>query len=331
MHYIMIGFIILALIGFKGVIDGHQSKQAETTNQSSSLAIIIAVLLGIALILCIAYMCDALMYIYVFVMFILPVILLVFIIRRKNKLKEWQKQQDIERQIAQMVEQKIKDAKAEQRKLAEEKQKEREQREQGQRRFNEKWRKKESIRKQEEQLNRMVRNLAWRDIKEDGQDREQLRKVRDIEEWRKEQEWRKQEIERLLNLPAQKSTSSTSYEIPESNRQLLKAEFHRIRETEKQEKDIRKQRAEVARQHMIEFNKSMDEKKIERDKMTPGLRYNILRRDGFRCRLCGRTAEDGVTLEVDHIVPISKGGLTEESNLRTLCKDCNRGKGAKIE
>ena len=35
-------------------------------------------------------------------------------------------------------------------------------------------------------------------------------------------------------------------------------------------------------------------------------------------------------LEVDHIIPIIKGGLTKEDNLQTLCWKCNRSKGAKI-
>jgi 5-methylcytosine-specific restriction endonuclease McrA len=69
----------------------------------------------------------------------------------------------------------------------------------------------------------------------------------------------------------------------------------------------------------------------ERSKMTPKLRYEILRRDGFRCKICGRGEEDGVKLHVDHIIPVSKGGKTEEENLRTLCEDCNLGKGARIE
>ena len=69
----------------------------------------------------------------------------------------------------------------------------------------------------------------------------------------------------------------------------------------------------------------------ERNKMTQSLRYNILRRDGFRCQLCGATAADGAKLEVDHIVPISKGGLTEPANLRTLCSQCNRGKQDKFD
>ena len=73
------------------------------------------------------------------------------------------------------------------------------------------------------------------------------------------------------------------------------------------------------------------QKEKERKKMTPSLRYNILKRDNFKCCLCGRSAKDGVQLEVDHIIPIAKGGKTEPSNLRTLCFDCNRGKGIKIE
>lgn len=69
----------------------------------------------------------------------------------------------------------------------------------------------------------------------------------------------------------------------------------------------------------------------ERGKLTAGMRYDILRRDGFKCKICGRSAEDGVKLHVDHIIPVSKGGKTEWDNLRTLCQDCNLGKSNKIE
>ena len=55
-------------------------------------------------------------------------------------------------------------------------------------------------------------------------------------------------------------------------------------------------------------------------------RFLVLRRDEYRCQMCGRDASDGVKLEVDHIHPRSKGGTNEMSNLQTLCKDCNRGK-----
>lgn len=72
-------------------------------------------------------------------------------------------------------------------------------------------------------------------------------------------------------------------------------------------------------------------KKHERQLLTPGLRYDIMKRDGFRCVICGKTAEDGVKLHVDHIKPISKGGLTVPDNLRTLCQDCNLGKSDKYD
>jgi 5-methylcytosine-specific restriction endonuclease McrA len=66
----------------------------------------------------------------------------------------------------------------------------------------------------------------------------------------------------------------------------------------------------------------------ERKKLTAGLRYLIMTRDNYRCLLCGASGtEKGVRLEVDHIKPIAKWGKTEESNLRTLCKSCNKGKG----
>lgn len=60
------------------------------------------------------------------------------------------------------------------------------------------------------------------------------------------------------------------------------------------------------------------------------LRFLVLRRDNFRCVACGRSPATiaGLVLEVDHIVPWSKGGETLAANLRTLCFDCNRGKGA---
>ena len=69
----------------------------------------------------------------------------------------------------------------------------------------------------------------------------------------------------------------------------------------------------------------------QRRLMTPSLRYDIMKRDGFRCVICGRGAEDGVKLHVDHIKPVSKGGKTTPSNLRTLCQDCNIGKSAKYD
>lgn len=69
----------------------------------------------------------------------------------------------------------------------------------------------------------------------------------------------------------------------------------------------------------------------ERAKMSDSLRYDILKRDGFRCVICGASAQDGVKLHVDHIIPVAKGGKTTRSNLRTLCSSCNLGKRDKYD
>jgi hypothetical protein len=62
------------------------------------------------------------------------------------------------------------------------------------------------------------------------------------------------------------------------------------------------------------------------------VRYEVLRRDSFRCVLCGRSpaTHPGIALHVDHVVPESKGGPTQTANLRTLCEECNVGKGNRV-
>jgi hypothetical protein len=58
------------------------------------------------------------------------------------------------------------------------------------------------------------------------------------------------------------------------------------------------------------------------------LRWQVLQRDRFTCRADGASPAltAGVELQVDHIVPWSKGGETVLENLQTLCSRCNLGK-----
>lgn len=69
----------------------------------------------------------------------------------------------------------------------------------------------------------------------------------------------------------------------------------------------------------------------QRALMTSALRTRIKERDGYTCKQCGISTEKEphLLLEIDHILPVSKGGLTTEENLQTLCWRCNRSKGAK--
>lgn len=70
----------------------------------------------------------------------------------------------------------------------------------------------------------------------------------------------------------------------------------------------------------------------QRALMTARLRTWIKNRDSHTCVQCriSVTAEPHLLLEVDHITPVSKGGLSTPENLQTLCWRCNRAKGAKM-
>ncbi|MDO4374424.1 MAG: HNH endonuclease [Clostridia bacterium] len=72
--------------------------------------------------------------------------------------------------------------------------------------------------------------------------------------------------------------------------------------------------------------------KEQRALMTKKLREYIKKRDNYTCCTCGNSthAEPNLLLEIDHIIPVAKGGLTEESNLQTLCWKCNRSKSDKV-
>jgi len=58
------------------------------------------------------------------------------------------------------------------------------------------------------------------------------------------------------------------------------------------------------------------------------LRYQVLAQSDGRCALCGATKKER-PLDVDHIIPRSRGGKTVLENLQLLCSKCNRTKGNK--
>lgn len=55
------------------------------------------------------------------------------------------------------------------------------------------------------------------------------------------------------------------------------------------------------------------------------LRFEVFKRDSFTCQYCGQSAPN-VVLEVDHLLPVSKGGDNDILNLITSCWTCNNGK-----
>jgi len=63
-------------------------------------------------------------------------------------------------------------------------------------------------------------------------------------------------------------------------------------------------------------------------KIPQKLKISVLDRDSRKCLWCGRSATEGVTLEVDHVLAEHWGGQTTYDNLGILCSHCNRAKGA---
>lgn len=69
--------------------------------------------------------------------------------------------------------------------------------------------------------------------------------------------------------------------------------------------------------------------RVERGRVSNKMRFSIYERDGYRCCKCG-VSQKYAQLEIDHIIPIAKGGKSTYDNLQTLCHRCNVEKGDNI-
>lgn len=67
----------------------------------------------------------------------------------------------------------------------------------------------------------------------------------------------------------------------------------------------------------------------KRKAISKKVRFEVFKRDSFRCQYCGSAAPDAL-LEIDHIKPVKEGGTNDIANLITACRDCNSGKGARL-
>lgn len=61
--------------------------------------------------------------------------------------------------------------------------------------------------------------------------------------------------------------------------------------------------------------------------LTEDIKQQVYKRDNMKCLCCNKERRRGVSLEIDHILPIAMGGKNTPSNLQTLCKQCNGIKG----
>lgn len=89
-------------------------------------------------------------------------------------------------------------------------------------------------------------------------------------------------------------------------------------------------------EYRIDLNALPFKRPFERTKdMPPGFRESIINRDGQTCSYCGKAGNDvfgpdSQPWHMDRIIPGSKGGQYEPSNVNLSCGTCNRSKGAKM-
>jgi 5-methylcytosine-specific restriction endonuclease McrA len=118
---------------------------------------------------------------------------------------------------------------------------------------------------------------------------------------------------------------------------LTEAEKEEIRKERRRERDYYYRKTEKAKEHKRKA-------RIKRRATKQDVRFSIkqrkdlLDRDNWTCQICGIKVHDSAwrcnapdKANVDHIVPISKGGTSELSNLRILCQTCNLMKGDKLD
>ena len=77
------------------------------------------------------------------------------------------------------------------------------------------------------------------------------------------------------------------------------------------------------------FTETKELRNISRN-IPRAVQFRVLKRENQICSVCGRSVQDG-NIHFDHIIPHSKGGSSDEHNIRLLCDDCNQRRSDRFE
>lgn len=170
---------------------------------------------------------------------------------------------------------------------------------------------------------RMLKRQEKEAAEEERQRQERLRQY----EREREEEKRRRREQYLAELEEEKARR----ESPEYKAKL-KAEHEARLAREKaeiawklKEKQRRRDLEKQVRQELIDGGELFGDQ-TKRPPIPREVVDAVYRRDGGRCQECGATED----LQLDHIIPFSKGGATSVENLQLLCGKCNREKSNKI-
>jgi len=84
----------------------------------------------------------------------------------------------------------------------------------------------------------------------------------------------------------------------------------------------------ICEEKLLNWYRGNEKDELVENKGWGALRYKLIAKYR-KCLLCGArpSLENDIELDIDHILPRSKGGKDEEINLQVLCSKCNRAKG----
>jgi hypothetical protein len=77
------------------------------------------------------------------------------------------------------------------------------------------------------------------------------------------------------------------------------------------------------------FTETKELRNVSRNIPRP-VQFRVLKRENQICSICGRSVQDA-DIHFDHIIPRSKGGSSDEHNIRLLCDECNQRRSNRFE
>lgn len=176
-----------------------------------------------------------------------------------------------------------------------------------------------------------ARRMLKRSQKEDAE-KKRLEEERSAEFWRQHareaEERKKRQHEQYLEYleSGKKREESMEERIARAERMKAAAEREKAEIASKlKERQRRRELEEQVRMELIDSGELFGDQP-KRPPIPREVVDAVYRRDGARCVYCGSTEN----LQLDHIIPFSKGGATSLENLQLLCQKCNLEKSNKI-
>lgn len=77
-------------------------------------------------------------------------------------------------------------------------------------------------------------------------------------------------------------------------------------------------------EHILELNRSRRARQLgQMGNVSRNIKSKLRDAQGGKCGFCRVPLQSGRKVHLDHIVPLSKGGLHDDANLQLLCQECN--------